>query len=200
MTKRTNRWNFILAGVTGGMLALAGTAFAAPSGEESETNTENGQTRTQLIHTTATVTGVNHGTRTAMIKTADGEETAVHVPEAVKEFNNLKTGDKVDIDYYESLAISMAPSGTKPSMSERKGRAVDVGGGLRGREMTVSAEVVSVDPSNNTVTFKGPKGVMRTVHVENAAMQAKLASLKPGQVVQFDYTGAVAASIRPEAK
>jgi cold shock CspA family protein len=200
MTKRTNRWNFILAGVTGGMLALAGTAFAAPSGEESETNTENGQTRTQLIHTTATVTGVNHGTRTAMIKTADGEETAVHVPEAVKEFNNLKTGDKVDIDYYESLAISMAPSGTKPSMSERKGRAVDVGGGLRGREMTVSAEVVSVDPSNNTVTFKGPKGVMRTVHVENAAMQAKLASLKPGQVVQFDYTEAVAASIRPEAK
>ena len=200
MIKRTNRWNFILAGVAGGTLALAGVAFAAPAGEASETNTEHGQTRTQLIHTTATVTGVNHGTRTAMIKTADGEETSVHVPEAVKEFENLKTGDKVDIDYYESLANSMAPTGAKPSMNERKGRAVDVGGGLRGRELTVSAEVVSVDPSNNTVTFKGPKGNMRTVHVENAALQSKLASLKPGQVVQFEYTEAVAASIRPEEK
>lgn len=201
MTKRTTRWNFILAGVAGGVLALAaGTAFAAPAGEESETNTAHGQTRTRLIHTTATVTGVNHGARTAMIKTADGEETAVHVPEAVKDFDNLKPGDKIDIDYYESLAVSMAPAGSKPSMTERKGRAVDVGGGLRGREMTVSAEVVSVDPSNDTVTFKGPKGGMRTVHVENPALQAKLPSLKPGQVVQFEYTEAVAASIRPEAK
>ena len=192
--------NFILAGVAGGMLALAGVAFAAPAGEESETNTPNGQTRTQLIHTTATVTGVNHGTRTAMIKTTDGEETSVHVPEAVKEFESLKTGDKVDIDYYESLAISLAPSGSKPSASERKGKSLDVGGGVKGREMTVSAEVVSVNPSTNTVTFKGPKGGMRTVHVENSALQAKLPSLKPGQVVQFDYTEAVAASIRPEAK
>ncbi|HLK92494.1 MAG TPA: hypothetical protein VKZ18_21540 [Polyangia bacterium] len=200
MLKRTNKWNIILAGVAGGVLALAGVAKAAPAGEESETNTPGGQTRTKLVHTTATVTGVNHGTRTAYIKTADGEETTVHVPEAVKEFENLKTGDKVDIDFYESLAISLAPTGTKPSASERRGRQLDVGGGLRGRELSVSAEVVSVDPSADIVTFRGPKGNLRTVHVENAAMQAKLPTLKPGQVVQFDYTEAVAASIRPSAE
>ena len=85
-------------------------------------------------------------------------------------------------------------------MSERKGRMVDVGGGVRGREVKVSAEVVSVDPAANTVTFKGPKGNVETVHVENAANQAKLPSLKPGQVVQFDWVEAVAASIRPAAK
>src|SRR5579871_1091502 len=83
---------------------------------------------------------------------------------------------------------------------ERRGRQLDVGGGLRGRELSVSAEVVSVDPSADIVTFRGPKGNLRTVHVENAAMQAKLPTLKPGQVVQFDYTEAVAASIRPSAE
>jgi hypothetical protein len=36
--------------------------------------------------------------------------------------------------------------------------------------------------------------------VENAANQAKLSSLKPGQVVQFDWVEAVAASIRPSEK
>jgi hypothetical protein len=72
-----------------------------------------------------------------------------------------------------------------------------MGGGVRGREVMVTAEVVSVDPSANTVTFKGPHGNVRTVRVENPSLQEKLPSLKPGQVVQFDYTQATAASIRP---
>jgi ribosomal protein L6P/L9E len=82
-------------------------------------------------------------------------------------------------------------------MTERRGRAVDMGGGVRGREVMVTAEVVSVDASANTVTFKGPKGNLRTIHVENPSLQEKLQTLKPGQVVQFDYTQATAASIRP---
>jgi hypothetical protein len=41
---------------------------------------------------------------------------------------------------------------------------------------------------------------MRTVYVANPALQEKLATMKPGQVVQFDYTEATAATIRPVAK
>jgi hypothetical protein len=200
MTKRANKLTIILAGLLGGTVSLAQVAWAAPTTEESETNSAQGQTRSQLVHATATVTGISRGTRTVMLKSAEGEEMSVHVPEEVKQFNSLKVGDKVDVDYYQSLAISMAPSGAKPSMTERKGRTMDVGGGVRGRELSMSAEVVNVDPRNNTVTFKGPKGTLRTVHVENEALQAKLPSLKPGQVVQFDYTEAVAASIRPSEK
>ena len=89
------------------------------------------------------------------------------------------------------MAVSMAPSGSKPSMSERKGRMVDVGGGVRGREVSISAEVVSVDPAANTVTFKGPKGNMRTVNVQNAALQAKLtvAQAGPGRPVRLGRGG-----------
>ena len=202
MTKKTNKWMSAVAGVAGGMLTLqmAGAVRAAPGMEESVTNTPTGQTRTQLVHAVATVKGINRTDRSVILKKDDGEETTVHVPEAVKGFDTLKMGDKVDVDYYESLAISMAPTGTKPSMSERKGAAVDVGGGIRGREMKMSAEVVSVDPAANTVTFKGPKGNMRTVYVADPANQQKLTSMKPGQVVQFDYTEAVAATIRQTDK
>jgi hypothetical protein len=189
----------VLAGAAG-VLSLAGVALAAPAGEVTESNTATGQTRTQLVHKTATVTAIDKGARTIAIKTDEGEETSVDVPKDVKQFDALAVGDKIDLDFYRSMAISMAPAGSKPSMSERKGRMVDVGGGVRGREVKVSAEVVSVDAAANTVTFKGPKGNVETVHVENAANQAKLPSLKPGQVVQFDWVEAVAASIRPAAK
>ena len=186
--------------VAGGMLALASVGRAAPAGEESETNTASGQTRTHLVHATGTVTGIDRSTRTVMFKTEDGQAASVVAPADAKAFDALKVSDKVDIDYYESLAISMAPSGTKPSMAERKGRAVDMGGGITGRELTMTAEVMSVDPNADTVTFKGPKGNVRTVYVSNPANQAKLPSLKPGQVVQFKYTEAVATSIRPSSK
>ena len=131
------------------------------------------------------------------LKSEDGTETAINVPSDAKVFDKLKVGEKVDIDFYQSLAVSLAPSGSKPSMSERRGRAVDMGGGVRGREVMVTAEVISVDSNANTVTFKGPKGNVRTIQVNNPTLQEKLPSLKPGQVVQFDYTQATAASIRP---
>jgi hypothetical protein len=201
MKRQINKWMSAVAGVAGGMLTLqiAGAVQAAPAVEQSVTNTASGQTKTQLVHAVATVKSVNKSDRSIVLKRDTGEEMTVEVPQAVKGFENVKPGDKVDVDYYESLAISMAPTETKPSMTEHKGRAVDMGGGISGRELKMSAEVVSVDPSANTVTFKGPKGNMRTIYVADPANQEKLPSLKPGQVVQFDYTEAVAAAIRPSS-
>jgi len=204
MTKRQNRVMVVVAGAAAGFLSLAGAmtsvSRAAPEVEQSETNSAQGQTRSQLVHTTATVTKIDKGTRMLSIKTESGEDTTVEVPPAVKQFDKLAVGDKIDLDYYRSMTVSLAPSSSKPAMSERKGRMVDVGGGVRGREVTMTAEVVSVDPAANTVTFKGPKGNIRTVNVMSPALQAKLPSLKPGQVVQFDWVEAVAASIQPAAK
>jgi hypothetical protein len=196
--KKLNK-RVLIAGLAGGalMAALVGTASAAPTTETSESSSAKGTEQSQLTHMTATITGIDKSDRSVMLKSEDGTETAINVPSDVKAFDTLKKGDKVDIDYYQSLAVSLAPTGSKPSVTERRGRSVDMGGGVRGREIMVSAEVLSVDPSANTVTFKGPKGNTRTVHVDNPTLQEKLPNLKPGQVVQFDYTQATAASIRP---
>ena len=196
--KKLNKW-VLIAGLAGGalMTAMLGTAGAAPTTETSESSTASGHEQSQLTHMTATVAAIDRSDRSVTLKAEDGTETTINVPSDVKAFDKLKAGDKVDIDYYESLAVSLAPTGSKPTVSERHGRSVDMGGGIRGREVMMTAEVVSVDTSANKVTFKGPKGNMRTVHVTNPTLQEKLPSLKPGQVVQFDYTQATAASIRP---
>jgi hypothetical protein len=193
-----NKW-VLMAGVAGGalMTAMLGTAGAAPTTETSESTSANSHEQSQLTHMTATVAAIDRSDRSVTLKAEDGTETTINVPSDVKAFDKLKTGDKVDIDYYLSLAVSLAPTGAKPTMTERHGRSVDMGGGVRGREVMMTAEVVGVDTSANTVTFKGPKGNLRTIHVDNPSLQEKLQTLKPGQVVQFDYTQATAASIRP---
>jgi len=94
----------------------------------------------------------------------------------------------------------MLPTGTKPTASESSStNRLAKGVGATSREMTVSATIISVDPKKNKVTFKGPRGNVRTVSVEDPDMQARLPALKVGQVVQITYTEAMVMSIRPSS-
>jgi hypothetical protein len=194
-------------------LALAGAPVQAAEPSIKTTTTESGAgggikttttesgggampTTTEIIHVTAVVTAIDRNARKVTIRTPDGEKTVVQAPVEMKAFDKLKVGDKIEVDYMESMALGMMPPGSSPAMVER----TVAGGGAAGREVTMSAEIVSVDVANNKVTFKGPKGAMRTVKVQNPDLQARLPNLKPGQVITLKYTEAVAASIQPTGK
>jgi hypothetical protein len=148
---------------------------------------------------TFVVSGIDRAKRTVTLTNAQGERNTMSVPSDVKAYDTLKVGDRVDVDYRESIAVSLAPAGTKPSMVEKTIASPMGAGGPAGaaRAMQVSAEVVAVDAPNNKVTFKGPNGDHKTITVADPALQKKLPNLKPGQVVQFTYTEAIAARIRP---
>jgi len=202
MTNHTTKWIIMTAAACGALAfgagAMAGQQAGSQQGSETtRTATPGGETAAEMTHATATVTAIDRSARTVTLKKEDGEEEVINVPADVKAFDRLKVGDRVDIDYYQSLAISLMPPGSKPSMSERTRRSMGATGGMTGKETTVSAQVMSVDPAANKVTFKGPKGKMKTITVQDPQLQQKLPSLKPGQVVQFTYTEATAASIRP---
>jgi Cu/Ag efflux protein CusF len=171
-----------------------------PGTQTTRTSAGGTESAAELTHATATVASIDRSAHTVTLKKEDGEEVTVDVPSDVKAYDRLKVGDRVDIDYYESLAVSMAPPGTKPSMSTRKTRSMTgQGAGAAAKETTINAQVMSVDPSANKVTFKGPHGKMQTITVQDPTMQQKLQTLKPGQTVQFVYTQATAAAIRPAA-
>ena len=187
-------------GVTVLAFALAGSPAAAADSpaRTTTTTTERGggtMTKTDTTHATAVVTAIDKSARKVTVKTPDGEKTEIQVPADVKEFDKLKVGNKIDVDYTESIALAMAPKGTKPSEMERVATAP----GAAGREVTVTAEVIKVDPAANKVTFKGPDGKHQTVTVHDPDLQAKLPTLKKGQVVMFQYTEAVAAAIQPSS-
>src|SRR3954468_24800901 len=158
----------LLLGCGAGALALA--LAASPVRAETPPPTQPGamHTATQTTHASVTVTAIDKSARKLTLKTSDGEKMDVQVPEDVQGFEKLKAGDKVDIDYQESVAIGIAPKGSKPAVSERTATMP----GAAGNEMTVMAEVVKVDTANNKVTFKGPKGKTKTVTVQDPELQA----------------------------
>src|SRR5262245_4607039 len=194
-TNRMLRANGMLIACLGGALALS---FAAAPALADDQPTMPSTAKSRTMHETVTVTGIEKSTRTLTVKSEGGETHSLTVPAEVKSFDKLKKGDKIDIDYTESVAVSMLPPGSKPSASERSAMGrTGQGEGMAGKQVTVSAEVLEVDPANNKVVFKGPKGNAKVVNVQSPEMQAKLPSLKPGQVVQFTYTESVALAIQP---
>jgi hypothetical protein len=151
-----------------------------------------------LTHETVVVTAIDKSKRTLTLQNPDGETKSVSVPEEIKSFDTMKVGDHIEIDYFESVSLSMLPAGTKPSMSETaSGGRIDSKTAGASREMQVSGTITAIDAKNNKVTFKGPRGNLKTVNVSDPDVQKKLPSLKVGQVVQLTYTEAIAASIKP---
>jgi ribosomal protein L2 len=189
MNTRSNRQKRAVLGLLTGLATLGGLARAeAPSGP----------TAARQVHETMVVTAIDRSTRSVTLENSNDETRTVGVPPDMKAFDTLKVGDHVDVDYSESIALAMMPPGTKATMTERTtGGRVQPGVAAAGREVTATVQVISVDEAMNRVTFKGPKGNVRTVTVYDPAMQKKLASLQPGQMVQISYLEAIAASIKP---
>jgi len=190
----------MVVGLAVGLLTGA-LSIARAHADEGMTQRTSPTSAERMTSETFVVSGIDRGKRTVTLTNADGDRNTMNVPSDVKAYETLKVGDRVDVDYRESIGVSLAPTGSKPSITERTSGTHMSGGkpGTATRETTISAEVVTVDVPNNKVTFVGPKGNHKTVTVADPAIQKKLPNLTPGQVVQFTYTEAIAASIRPAA-
>jgi hypothetical protein len=202
MMKTLIKGNTVMACVGGVALALAmgGAPAIADTGADQAAGTQVAG-KSATTHGSGKVTAIDKSSRTVTVKTDAGETRSFQVPTEVKSFDKLKKGDKIDVDYTEAIAVSMMPPGTKPSASEKSAMMkTGKGAGAAGRQMTISGEITNVDTANNTVTLKGPKGQVETIDVQDPENQAKLPSLKPGQVMQFTYTEAMAVSITPSGK
>ena len=186
------------------ILSLLGMAFAtvAMAGVASA-DQQPTQKVAEKLSTTATVEKVDANKRELSLKDDQGNNLMVQVPEGVTRFDAIKKGDKIDLDYYQSVALSLKKPGQAPSVSETTiaGRpAGNQPGATIGRKITASVEVMKVDPAQNKVTVKGPSGAMDTINVSDPGMQAKLGMLKKGDRIQASYTEALAASVMPKQK
>ena len=186
-----------------GILAAVGGALAIALGAgpvlADEAPGMPSASKSRTVHDSVTVTGIDKSARMLTVKTDAGESRSIQVPADVKAFDKLKKGDKIDIDYTESIALSMLPAGTKPSASEKEAMArTSKEAGMVGKQVSLSAEILEVDAAGNKVILKGPKGNARVIHVSDPDMQARLPNLKPGQVIQVTYTEAIAHAIQPK--
>ena len=152
----------------------------------------------QTVDVSATITAIEKSSRTITLKGPKGEELKIEAGPEVKNFDQLKVGDVVDMRYRESLALELKKGGGMKVEKTEKAGAVgakpgETPAGLVGRQVTVVGDVIKVDAATQTVTVKGPQ---HTVELKvRDPEQFKLIAV--GDQIQATYTEALALSVTP---
>ena len=146
---------------------------------------------------------IDAATRTVTLKNQDGESTIVAGPE-VKNFAEIKVGDRFDVVYELAVAIELVKVKTPGTTSEQVTTSTttapqgDKPGMITSNTVTATANVEAIDTAKNTVSLKGPQGNIFKVKVQNPDLMKDIAVNDQVRVV---YTEAIAAVVSaPAAK
>ena len=155
----------------------------------------------QTVKVTATITAIDKATRDVTLKGPKGNEVTVTAGPEVKKFDTLKVGDQVDVQYVEALTLELKKGGGMVvARTEQKGAVGAKPGeqraGAVGRQVTIVADVVAVDPARQVITLKGPK---RTVDLKVADPE-QFKRIAKGDQVEATFTQALALAVEPAVK
>lgn len=172
-------------------------ALAQPQTSVEVTKGAGTATVTGTAKVTATVVEIDPATRTVTLKDKKGHIVDVEVGEEARNFDQLKVGDVVTIEYREAMSLSLSKTSGPRSASERtmeqRSSPGAKPGGTIGREITVMADVVAVNAKAKTVTLKGPHNTVDVIVEDPEQMK----NIRKGDQVQVVYTEAVAISVTP---
>ncbi len=150
---------------------------------------------------TAAVMAIDKSTRTVTLKGPQGKSVDVVAGEQVRNFDQIKVGDMVVVQYEEALSLNLRKTRTTGDPTETVAAARAKPGerpaGAVGREITALADVVNVDPKNSIISLKGPRGNVVDLKVRN---QDQFKVVKKGDQVEVTYTEALAISVEPASK
>lgn len=173
-------------------------AFAQPQTSVDVTKMPGKATVVGTATVTATVVAIEPDTRTVTLKEKNGKVIQLEVGEEARNFDQLKVGDIVTTEYREAMSLSLSKtSGSRPvtqRLIENRSAPGAKPGGTIGREVTVMADVVAVNPKAKTVTLKGPQGNTVDVVVEDPE---QMKNVRKGDQVEVVYTEAVAITVTP---
>ena len=150
----------------------------------------------QTVKITAEITAIDKATRDVTLKGPQGNLLTVTAGPEVKNFDKLKVGDKVDLQYIEALTLELKKGGgLVVSRTEKAGAAAAKPGEMpaagAGRQVTIVADVVATDPAKQVITLKGPQ---RTVDLRIPDPE-QFKRIAKGDQVEAKYTQAVALTV-----
>jgi len=151
----------------------------------------------------ATIVKVDKKKREITLRDAQGNEEAVVVSDEVRNFNQIKKGDVLEIEYHRAAASALEKVGDTTSagtsMDIARAKPGEKPGVMAMQTQTIVATVLDVDKANRLLTVQGPKGGIVTVVVP-ADMKA-FDTLVKGDKISAEYGEAVAISVKtPEKK
>ncbi len=174
-------------------LAVAFSAFAQQKASVPKPGIELGE----VVVVTGKVVAIDRTDRWVAVQGPEGNVLVLEVGKAAKNFNQIKVGDQVKLEYYESVAIYVGAAGkppeadvaviaaTSPKGQKPAGEVIEV--------VDVSATIQAIDPAKRTLTLKGPQGNVIPLKVDKSVKAFD--QLKVGDSIHVRYTEAVAISV-----
>jgi hypothetical protein len=144
----------------------------------------------------ARVEAIDYDKRTVTLKTDKGSVTLEVGPQA-KNFDQVKVGDKVTADFYNSAAVYVRRVDEPPSANESTVVEYAAPGaqpsGVIVKTKEITARVDAIDPKTRMATLTGSEGNSVTIKVDDAVQN--LDRIKAGDQVVVRYTEALALSV-----
>lgn len=179
------------------MLVLAAVVAAPGASAQSTMATPDMKAAAMQLTVTGVVTAVYPADRAVVVQGPEGRTSLFTVGPEVRNFDQIRPGDKVDVDYEVAVAVALVKGkiGREKIESETAARA-PLGakpGAAMVRTTTIVARIVNVDTARSLATLQGPEGRYAVVNVRDPAV---LADLKVGDDVIVGFHEAAAIAIR----
>jgi len=151
---------------------------------------------------TATVVEVDEATRNVTLKAHDGRMVTLNVGPEARNFDQIKVGDKLTVQYTVGLSLELRKNGggmrgaTDQESVTRAPKGEKPGGSI-GRQVKVLADVIAVDHKKKMITLRGPRGDKVDLAIDDPE---QLKNIKKGDQVEAVYTEAVVISMEAPKK
>jgi len=160
----------------------------------------------QVTTITAVVETVDPVAREILLRGNSGAQSgallSMIVGSQVQRLNEIKSGDRVVVTYYQALAARVVSplAGSNQAFegveAERNTTAQRPGGEVT-RVRSGRVTITAVDAAAGSVSFIGPNNQPRTVVAKNPDVQAFIRRLRVGERVDLVYEEALAIEVKP---
>ena len=186
-------WMVMLTALlVGGMASLAW----AQQKESAAKGAKPGGVVVEVIKWTGTVKAVDLQKKTVSIEGPGGKTATVNAKNA-KNLDQVKAGDKVNLEFIEELALFVRKADAPPSATEAQMVELAPKGqkpaGLVAETIEITGNVESIDSKKRTIALKGPAGNVRTFKFDKAVKN--FSQIKKGDQVVLRFTEALALSV-----
>lgn len=149
----------------------------------------------------ATVVAIDAKTREITLKGPEGDEATITAGPEVRNFDQIKRGDKVIIEYYEALAVALGPKGSGireqvETLEVERAKPGDKPAGRLTKRVDAVGTVESVDAKNNVLVLKGAESTVEM----RVSEDVDLSKVKPGDEVEAVYIASLAVKVEPAPK
>src|SRR5262245_19983013 len=146
----------------------AETRVPEPTVASSEQQAPGHVERQNVVTVSVVVDSIDHETRMVTVRRADDTRLTFRADDSVRNLDQVKRGDIVEVTYYESVAVKLrkpgeATPGVSAAGASDRAAVGEMPGAAGARSYTIVATIRGLDPENGTATLEDDEGHLRTI-------------------------------------